>query len=202
MKKLLFTLLSICTIGTFSYAQDLPVKADLGIKVGANFAQIGGDGWQKTYQPGIVAGAIVGVRKNKVGVQAEFLVNTSHYTTQSLIDSVHKGDFRAMYFDIPVMFEYRVVGGKLLPKIWIMAGPQFSNLMSIKSLNDYSGDVKSTFKSGYFAGVLGVEVRYMKFTLGGRYVLGLTNINNESANTIKGSWNSRTAQLYLGFRFI
>ena len=201
MKKLLFTVLSVLLFGA-AHAQHLPVKADVGVKIGANFTQLGGDSWVNTYQPGIHGGVILGVRKHKVGVQVEALISTAHYSTQGLFDSVKKGDFRATYFDIPVMFEYRVIGGKLLPKVWVMAGPQFSNVMSIKTLNDFAGDAKSTFKSGYFAGVVGVEIRYMKFTLGGRYVLGLTSINNENVAAAKGAWNSRTGQVYLGFRFI
>ena len=192
-------------------AQSIPVvskatkalpRVDFGIKIGANFAQLGGDNWEQTYQPGIMGGAFVGLRKHKIGVQVEALLNTSHYTTKNLIDSVNKGDFRATYFDIPILFEYRLISGKLLPKVWIMAGPQFSSLMSVKSLNDYAGDANSSFKSGNFSGVLGLEVRYLKFTLGGRYILGLTNIHNENTTTVKQSWNSRSGQLYLGFRFI
>lgn len=200
-RTLLFSLLAVMLFLASANAQS-PVKPDLGIKIGANFAQLGGEDWEQTYQPGILAGAIVGLRKHKVGIQVEFLVNSSHYTTKGLVDSVRKGDFRATYFDIPVMFEYRLLGGKLLPKVWIMAGPQFSSLMSVKSLNDFAGDAKSTFKSGYFSGVVGLEIRYAKFTLGGRYVLGLTSINNDNIASAKGAWNSRSGQLYLGFRFI
>ena len=198
-------------LSTTAGAQSIPVvskvtkalpRVDFGVKIGANFAQLGGDNWEQSYKPGIMGGAFVGLRKHKVGVQVEALINTSHYTTQNIIDSVHKGDFRATYFDIPVLFEYRIISGKLLPKVWVMVGPQFSSLMSIKSLNDYSGDVKSSFKSGNFSGVVGLEIRYLKFTLGGRYILGLTNIQNESVTTAKQSWNSRSGQVYLGFRFI
>lgn len=177
-------------------------KLDVGLKIGANFAQIGGTDWVKTYQPGIVGGATIGLHKHKIGVQAEFLVSTAHYTTQGLVDSVNKGDFRALYFDVPVLFEYRLIGGKLLPKIWLMAGPQFSNLMSITSLNSYSGDLKNSFKSGSFSGVLGAEMRYLKLTVGFRYILGLSNVNNLSVAGATDSWNNHTMQLYLGFRFI
>ena len=177
-------------------------KFDLGVKLGANFTQLGGDNWEKTYKPGISGGIFMGLRKHKIGVQVEALINTNHYTTKDVIDSVHKGDFRALYFDIPVLFQYRLIGAKLAPKVWIMAGPQFSSLMSIKSLNDYAGDAKSSFKSGSFSGVLGLEVRYMKFVVGGRYILGLSNVQNESATNVKQSWNSRSGQVYLGFKFI
>ncbi len=204
MKRVILSAITaICLLANGAQAQQVtPVKCDVGVKLGANFAQLGGDHWEQSYQPGILAGAIVGVRKHKIGLQVEFLLNTAHYTTKDLVDSVRKGDFRATYFDIPVMLEYRVLGSKALPKVWLMGGVQFSNLMSIKSLNDYAGDVKSTFNSGNVAGVLGLEVRYMKFTLGGRYLLGFTNVNNEDVSTIKQSWSSRSGQVYLGFRFI
>ncbi|PQJ12205.1 hypothetical protein CJD36_000140 [Flavipsychrobacter stenotrophus] len=202
MKRiLLFSLLAINLFMATVHAQS-PVKPDLGIKLGANFAHLGGDHWEQSYQPGVLAGAIVGVRKHKVGLQVEFLINTAHYTTKDLVDSVRKGDFRATYFDIPVMLEYRLIGAKLAPKVWIMAGPQFSNLMSVKSLNAYANDVKQSFKSGTVSAVVGLEVRYAKFTLGGRYVIGLTSINNEDVSTVKQSWSSRSGQVYLGFRFI
>ena len=63
--------ISLLCFGT-SFAQSIPVvkqipKFDLGIKIGANFAQIADDGWQKTHKPGIDCGLFLGVRKNKIG---------------------------------------------------------------------------------------------------------------------------------------
>ncbi len=210
-RSFLFSLLSgILFCSSVANAQSVPVvkslpKLDLGIKIGANFAQIGGDNWEQSYKPGIVGGITLGLHKKKIGVQAEFLVNTSHYTSTGLYDSVNKGDFRALYFDIPLLFEYRVVGGKLLPKLWLMAGPQFSNLISVTSLNSYAGDVKNSFKSSSFSGVLGAEMRYFKFTLGARYILGLTDVNNVSSingTTAKQAWNNHSIQVYAGIRFL
>jgi hypothetical protein len=87
-----------------------------------------------------------------------------------------------------------------------MAGPQFSSLVSLKDLNNASNDVKSSFKSGNFSAVIGAELRVMKLTVGARYLLGLTDINNVSAssatNASNEAWKTRTVQLYLGFRFI
>ncbi len=202
----LFSLVAALFLGAASVqAQSVPVakklpKLDLGVKLGANFAQIGGDGWEKTYQPGIVGGAFIGLHKHKIGLQAEALINTSHYTTKGVIDSVNKGDFRAIYFDIPVLFQYKLVGAKLAPKVWVMAGPQFSSLVSVKSLNNGSQAAEKTFKSSTVSAVLGAEVRYLKFTLGGRYILGMTDVN--TSNVAAASAKNQSYQLYLGFRFI
>ncbi len=209
--KLLSVLAALLFGGGSLFAQSVPVvnklpKLDLGVKIGANFAKIGGDNWEQTYQPGIVGGAFVGLHKHKLGVQVEALVNSSHYKTSAVVDSIHKGEFRAIYFDIPVLLQYKLVGAKLAPKIWIMAGPQFSNLISVKNMNALAGDAKETFKSSTVSLVAGAEVRYLKFSLGARYLLGLTNMNNSSASNAihiaTNTWNNRSYQLYLGFRFI
>ncbi len=189
------------------HAQSLPVagtlpKFDFGAKLGANFAKFGGDNWEKTYKPGIVGGIILGVHKHKIGVQAEVLLNSAHYNLTGIKDSVGNGEFRALYLDIPVLFEYKVVGAALAPKVWVMAGPQFSNLMSVKSLNDFKGDAKNTFKSGSFSAVLGAEVRFLKLSVGGRYILGLTDVNNASISSAKDAWKANSFQLYIGLRLI
>ncbi len=213
MKKtrLLSVITALLLSSNSLFAQSIPVvnklpKFDLGIKLGANFAKIGGDNWEQTYQPGIVTGAFMGLHKHKLGLQVEALINTSHYKTSGIVDSIHKGEFRAIYFDIPVLLQYKLVGAKLAPKVWIMAGPQFSNLISVKNVNAIAGDAKETFKSSTVSLVAGAEVRYMKFTLGARYLLGLTNMNNSSASNAihiaTNTWNNRSYQLYLGFRFI
>ncbi len=186
------------------HAQSVPVAnklphVDLGIKLGANFAKITGTGWEQGYQPGVVGGATIGLRKHKVGLQVEFLLSTAHYSTASLMDSIHKGEFRSTYFDIPVMLEYRVLGGKMLPKFWLMGGVQFSNLLSIKSTNEFAGDVKSTFTSSNMLAVLGLEMRYLKFTLGGRYIAGISEMNAQAASE---AWKSTYSQVYLGYRFL
>ena len=177
-------------------------KVDLGIKVGANFGQITGNTWEQSYKPGILAGAVLGVHKGKIGVQAEVLLNTSHYTSKGLFDSVNKGDFRATYLDVPVMFEYKVIGGKLLPKLWLMAGPQFSSLMSVSSLNNYAGATSSLFKSANVSGVIGAEVRFLKLSVGVRYIVGFSSMNKTSIAGASEAWNTRSVQLSAGFRFL
>lgn len=211
MKRTLLSSLILLGCMVTAFAQSIPIvskaakivpKVDLGIKIGGNFEQLNGQSWEDAYQPGVVGGIFLGVRKRKIGVQTEFLINTAKYNTKSLIDSARKGTFRATYFNIPLLFEYRLIGGKLAPKVWLMAGPQFSGLMSVKSLNDYAGDGKALFKSGYFSGVVGLEVRFLKFCVGGRYITGLTNLNNETLAGAKETWTNKTIQLSLGFKFI
>ncbi len=210
--KLAAIFFSFCVFSTLSSQAQIPgvskvtkqlPKAELGLKLGANFETLSGSSWQNTYKPGIVGGVFVGLHKGSYGIRIEGLINSSHYTSQSFIDSTHKGDFRATYFDFPILFEYKVI-----PRVWLQIGPQYSNVLSIKSLNDFAGDSKSMFKSNVFALIFGIEAKLpMHITVGARYILGLTDMNNVSTNntTIKnvnGSWSNRSAQVSLGFRFL
>lgn len=199
--KLLFTVLSAALLftnttqaqpGISTVTKALP-KVDLGIKVGANFQQITGEGWENTYKPGIVGGAFVGLHKDSWGIQLEALVKSVTYT----VDVANiKSDIKTVYLDVPLLLEYRII-----PRLWIQAGPQFSTLFSAKDPN--SKDVKDNFKTSDFSGLLGLEVKLpLKFTVGARYVLGFTDINNHGVGATTDAWKNRFIQLYVGFRFL
>jgi len=197
-RTLLFTVLSAALLfstvtkaqpGISTVTKALP-KVDVGVKVGANFQQITGAGWENTYKPGIVGGAFVGVHKNSCGVQLEALVKSVTYTVD--VANV-KSDIKTVYLDVPVLLEYRII-----PRLWIQAGPQFSTLFSAKDPN--SNDVKKNFKTSDFSGLLGLELKLpMKFTAGARYVMGFADINNTG---VGDAWKNRFIQLYVGFRFL
>jgi hypothetical protein len=100
-----------------------------------------------------------------------------------------------VYLDVPLLLEY-----KLIPRLWLQLGPQFSELLSAK---ESGTDVKKDFNSSDFAGVLGLEARLpLHLTVSARYILGFTNINNESVTGTTDAWNNRTIQLSVGLRFL
>jgi len=168
-------------------------KVTLGLKAGANFQTLTGSTWASSYKPGIVGGAFVGVSKGKWGVEAEALIKSARFDVNSSLGS---GYVKSMYLDIPLLLEY-----KLVPRVWLQAGPQFSDLLSAK--NNSGTDVKTIFKSSDISGVLGVEVKLpVHLIAGARYVLGFSDMNNTSASGVKDSWKNRYAQVYIGFRFL
>lgn len=200
--NILFTVLVFSLfIASSTYAQlpgvgkvtkKLP-KVNLGLKAGANFETLSGNSWQNTYKPGIVFGGFVRVYKGNWGLDVEALLNTASY---SPTDSLVKGTFRALYVDVPVLLEY-----KLFHRLWLQAGPQFSPLISMS--NSAVQDAQKSFKSGYFSGVVGLQVILpVHFVIGARYILGLSDINNVNAGSATGAWKNRSAQLYVGFRFL
>ena len=179
-------------------------KVDLGLKLGANFNQLHGNSFKNSYQPGIIGGAFVGVRMNKWGIRAEGLISSAKYTYSftkytSAYSTTQNGTFKNIYLDVPVLFEYKIIS-----RLWAQIGPQFSNVISVSATpNPPAGtDPKSYFKSG-FSGVLGLEARLpIHIVAGARYILGVTDIHNESLPGASGAWNTRTIQLYVGFRFL
>jgi hypothetical protein len=167
---------------------------DLGIKAGADFAQLNGGTWQQAYKPGVVAGIFVGLRKKRIGVQIEGLVNTATY---HLKDSIKTG-IRATYISIPILFEY-----KIIPFLWLQVGPQYSGAVSVTSLNGFVGDAGQVIKSGDFDGVLGLELKLpLHLDVGARYILGFSNENNGLFPGASDAWNNRSIQLHVGFTFL
>ena len=195
-RTLLLTALSATLLfSNTTEAQSIPVvsslpKVTLGVKLGGNFEQISGDNLNTSYQGGLMGGAFVGLQKKKFGVQVEGLIKSVNYDI-----NFGGSTLKTVSLDIPVLFEY-----KLIPRLWVQVGPQFTSVLSTRNSSD---SLKNTIKSGGFSGVLGLEVRLpVHFTAGARYILGFTNVNNESFAGSSEAWKERSFQLYVGFRFL
>lgn len=179
---------------------------DLGIKLGANFDKLAGSTWESGYKTGFLGGAFAGLRASKFGVQIEGFFSQTKYVTSvykiapSLVsnaaDSARKGNFRAGYFNIPVLAQV-----KLLPMLWLQAGPQYSGLISVKDVDGFVKDAKGLFKGGTVSGVLGLELKTpVHLNVGARYILGFSDMNNTAA--VSGAWQNRTIQLHVGYSFL
>jgi hypothetical protein len=203
MKRTLLVTLLSGFLFTQSHAQiskitDIAPKVDLGLKIGLNMQQLSaGSDFQNSYKSGIFGGAFVGVHKNKIGVQVEALVKGVSYELNVPATPISSGGtskLNAVYLDIPLLFEYRIV-----KRVWLQLGPQYSIMMSAK--NASGNDVKNAFKSSDFAGVIGLDVHLpVRLSAGARYVLGFSDINNTSSAT--ESWKNRSIQLYLAYRIL
>ena len=172
-------------------AKVLP-KVTLGLKAGANFQTLAGSAWASSYKPGIVGGAFVGVFKGKWGVQAEALIKSTRFDFKGSSSTYVK----SVSLDVPVLLEYKIIN-----RLWVQAGPQFT---SVLSENDYNtGGVKKIIKSSDISGVVGLEVKLpLHLTVGARYILGFSDMNNKAFATATDAWKTSYAQLYIGFRFL
>jgi hypothetical protein len=163
-------------------------KIDLGLKFGGNFDNIDGKSWSNTYHTGYHGGLFLGVRESIFGLQGEVLYNKGLYTYKSTGANVGNA-----YLDVPVLFQV-----KLVDRLWLQAGPQYSLLLSSKfTSNDKDA---SYFKTGGFSGVAGLQILLpLHLTIGARYVFGFTNWNDASSAEV---WTQRSMQLFAGFRLL
>jgi len=175
-------------------------KIEFGAKLGANLQSISSKTWDNNFQTGIVAGITLGMHHKKVGVQAEVLISTTSFSSPILVDSAtnNKDLLRAVSINIPIMFEY-----SFIPRLKIQVGPQYTNMISVKSTKGYFGDPKVFFKQTEFSGVIGLEAKLSKHVNAGvRYLIGLTNINNDWVTPASiDPWKTQAIQICVGYKF-
>ena len=168
----------------------------LGAKAGANLVKVDGKSFKDEFRYGYHLGgfAEIGVVK-KLTIQPEVLFSQYSMTLDSSFKSVYENvlnseqtHVKLNYLSIPILLNYRLLG-----PIYLQAGPSFSILMNHdKNLLQNGGDA---FKKGDFAMIGGAQVRISRLYLTGRYVVGLSNINDIDD---KEKWKSQAIQLSLG----
>jgi hypothetical protein len=140
----------------------------------------------KTLQ-GLTGGVFLCLNLGPIGIQPEFLYARRGTKFDLTIDSVpYKAEYRLDYLEAILLLKWSVFPlGPVRPVIF--AGPSYGSLSKARAvLFDTSGtevesvDVKDMFKSSEFAAVFGggleFKLPFLKFSLEGRYHLGLSNI--------------------------
>lgn len=161
MKKLILILVATFTVTAVS-AQDL----DLGIKAGANFANIT-DASGLSNKTGFVVGAFAGVKfGDKIGIQGDLL-----YSQQGA--EFDGGSIDLNYVNVPVVLKYYVT-----ENFNLQAGPQFGFVVD-DNFKNLPGEIIGNAKAESFdlTGVAGVAYDFpFGIRLSGRYNFGLTDI--------------------------
>jgi len=162
MKKLIIAIVALA-IGTTAFSQEL----DLGIKAGANFANIS-DASGLSNKTGFQAGIFGGVKfTDKVGIQADLL-----YSQQGA--DFDFGDFDLTYLNVPVVVKYYLFQG-----LNLQVGPQFGFIVEDK-INVRAGDLIADAKAESFdlSGVVGAGYDFpFGIRLDARYNFGLTDVS-------------------------
>jgi hypothetical protein len=194
MKTKILGLLTIALIaGTVSFAQGV------GIKAGANINKIDGKGLKEEFQYGYSLGGFAELYfNNKWGIQPEVLWNQYRTKTTNDFDEVIPGgtsDLKGIklnYLSIPLLLNFRPV-----QFITLQAGPQFGIL-----INKDQGLLKNgqqAFSSGDLSMLGGVQLNVGKLKVGGRYQIGLNNINDIDNST---KWKNQGFQIYAGIKLL
>lgn len=214
MRKIIF-IASLCLLfSAISQAQIGKFSLDVGIKLGANLNKVEGEYWDNGYKANLMAGLYTSLNTRKWGVQVEPLFTQSTFSTgkgfsdlykdfyQTGRDSVVNGTFKVSYYNIPILLNLKVFS-----KVWLQLGPQFSGTLSVKDKDNLMDDAESFFKNSMISAVGGLWINLpAHFTLSGRYVFGLNNLNGNSnyiqySKNVKDNWNQRLLQIGIGYTF-
>ena len=188
MKTKLFSFAVLLFISSSVFSQGF----SFGIKGGANLGKISGQSFKNEFTLGYHVGAFATINFGKFGIQPEVLFNQTNVDTSSEFSDVyqfnHINNIKLNALSIPIMLNYN-----LNKFIALQAGPQFGILLDQdKTLLQNGGDA---FKSGNFALAGGIQLNLLKFRVYGRFVGGLTNLDNVGD---KETWKTQAIQLGVG----
>ncbi|MEM0516740.1 porin family protein [Aequorivita flava] len=180
MKKLIVVALTLF-IGTTAFSQEL----DLGIKAGANFANIS-DASSLSNKTGFQAGIFAGIKfTENVGIQADLL-----YSQQGA--EFDAGEFDLTYVNVPVVLKYYLVKG-----LNIQAGPQFGFIVD-DQIKDVLGNIYDAEKSDV-SGIVGAGYDFpFGIRVDARYNFGLSDVSKD----LDGKNKNNVFSVALGYSFL
>ena len=195
--KVKFFLLTVALtiVGVSGFAQGF----HLGVKGGVNLYKIDSKSFKEEFKTGYNAGVFAEIDfSDVVGIQPEILWNQSQTRTTKEFDDIYNGgvsnlkNVKLDYLSIPLLLNLRP--SKLLS---FQLGPQYGILISKR--DDLVDNGRNAFKSGDFSVLGGVQLNIGSAKVGGRYVVGLSNINDLNDSD---KWRNQGFHLYVGFRII
>ena len=204
---LLVTLL----VTTFGFSQmtttDTRDELKLGFKAGVNFSNVydqQGQDFVAEGKSGFAAGAFVAIPIGKVfGIQPEVMYSQKGYkATGKILGLNYDYSKTATYLDIPLLLQV-----KPIPMLSLVAGPQFSYLLSTK--NEFNGSSSTSneasinsdnYKKNIFGFVVGADVNIDHFLLSGRAGWDVSK-SDVDGNSSAPRYKNQVIQLAVGYTF-
>ncbi|MBK5270646.1 MAG: PorT family protein [Bacteroidia bacterium] len=184
-------------VAVLLFSQAVMGQFHIGIKGGANIIKINGKSFKDEFKYGYHLGGFMEIGiNNKWSINPEVLFNQYSTTVDSSFKSIYinvfnpsyQSNVKLNYLSIPIILNYKIIG-----PISIQAGPQFGVLIDKnKTLLQNGGNA---FKNGDFSMLAGAQVKLAAFRFTGRYVIGLSNINDIDN---QDKWTSQGFQLSVG----
>ncbi|MGJ8593286.1 MAG: porin family protein [Aquaticitalea sp.] len=201
MKKLV-VMAAVAVFG-FSQAQ-AQEEIQFGVKAGVNFAKLTGDAVEDADgRTGFHIGGVVEIPiSEKFSVQPELLYSQQGLQSKESFEGIeYESKLKLDYIHVPVMAKFYVTEG-----FAIEAGPQFGFNVSAKE--EYSvGDDSEEDDLDNVAGFdlsLGAGVSYKLdngLFFGGRYMFGLSNVNEDEEEGFDDNLTNSVLSLSVGFMF-
>lgn len=198
-----FTLLIITILLVFNVsAQDRENFFRLGGKAGVNINKIKGQSYKSGFSYDYLLGGFLQFNlSDRIGIQPEinFTQSTSTFAGEStdIYDDLFAGGSqkkaRLNYLKVPVLVNFNIGPSK---RVKLQLGPQLGGLVNekIDSLQN-NGNI---YKNSDWSAVGGLWVQLPLINIGGRYELGLTNINDIDN---REKWKSQAITIFAGFTF-
>lgn len=189
-KWLFFTICMIAVSPAFSQG------LDLGIKGGVNMGKLTGKAFKEEFTFGYQLGAFATVSLGgRVALQPEVLFTQTNLDTASRFSEIYEefndlGNVKLNMLTIPVLLNINL--GRSLA---LQAGPQFGIVVDQNKNLLQNG--QDAFKSGDFALVGGLQLSLARFNVYGRFVSGLTNLDNVGN---RDTWKTEAIQLGVGLK--
>ncbi len=190
MKTKLISLAFLFFVSSSLFSQSFSI----GVKGGANLFKISGKSFKDEFKFGYHVGAFASIGGGKLAFQPEVLFNQVNLDTATNFSQVYPNfnkinNIQLSYLSIPLLLSYKV--NKLIS---LQAGPQFGIFIDKNKSLLQNG--KDAFKSGNFSLTGGAQLNILKFKVYGRFVGGMTDINNIGNSD---SWKTTAIQLGVGF---
>ena len=189
MNKKLLIFAAILFMGSTAFSQ----KFTLGIKGGANLGKLSGQSFKDEFTLGYQIGGFATIPfGDKFAIQPEVMWNQTNLDTASRFSQIYEfnkvNNIQLNSLSIPIMLNYN-----LNKYLTLQVGPQFGVILDQDKNLLQNG--KDAFKSGNFSLAGGLQLNLMKFRVYGRYVGGLTDLDNVGNND---SWKATAIQLGVG----
>lgn len=189
MKTKIILFLAVAFFSTATFGQGFTI----GIKGGANLGKITGEAFKDEFKFGYQIGGFATIPLGgRIGIQPEVLFNQTNVDTSSNFSDVYDfgdvGSIELKQLLIPILLNVN-----LNKYITLQAGPQFGIVIDQDKNLVQNG--KDAFKSGNFALAGGVQLNLLKFRIYGRFVGGVTDIDNVGDND---TWKVQNIQFGLG----
>jgi hypothetical protein len=174
----------------------------IGAKAGVNINKITGQSYKEGFNYNYLLGGFMQFNFSKTfGLQPEinFVQSSSEFTDDAsdvyddLFRNGSQRKARLNYIKVPLLLNINVGPSK---RVKLQVGPQIGGLLnqSVDSLKDN----RDIFKKGDWAAVGGLWIQLPFINIGGRYEIGLSNLNDID-NSEK--WKSQAFTIFAGITF-
>jgi hypothetical protein len=177
-------------------SQLMMAQFHIGVKAGANIVKVDGKSFKQEFRYGYNLGGFAEIGLSpRLSFQPEVMFNQYATTLDSNYKSIYQNviasnqsKVKLNYLSIPLLLDYKFIG-----PIHLQAGPQFSVLMNHDK--NFLQNGAEAFKNGDFSMVAGAQIKLAQLRVTGRYIIGLSNINDIDN---RDKWKSQVIQLSLG----